>query len=33
MCTGNVLAVPAHKSIFAAAEKGRKGRTENEIRN
>lgn len=32
MCTGNAFAVPAHKSIFTAAEKGRKGRTEDEIR-
>lgn len=33
MCTGKALAVPAHKSIFTATEEGRKGETEDEMRN
>lgn len=32
MCTGKAFAVPAHKSIFTAADKGRKGGTEDETR-
>lgn len=32
MCTGKALVVPAHKSAFTAAEKGRKGGTEDEAR-